>query len=129
DAWVLYHWAPPEHDPADHDSLDLPHVARPFVTRQHLERARRHAPHVAVALTRGLPDEVLDEERDVLAPLAERRHVDGHDVQAVVEVLTELARPHRALEVDVGRRDHAHVDRDGPQPAEALDLALLQRAE
>src|SRR2546428_286597 len=112
-----------------HDVLQLAHVPRPVVARQHLERARRHAPHVAVALARGLPDEVLDEERNVLAPLAERRHVDRHDVQAIVEVLTELARPHRGLEVDVGRGDDAHVDRDGPQPAEALDLALLEGAE
>src|SRR2546425_13319533 len=118
-----------EHDRAMHDVLQLAHVPRPVVARQHLERARRHAPHVAVALARGLPDEVLDEERNVLAPLAERRHVDRPDVPAIVEVLTELARPHRGLEVDVGRGDDAPADRDGPQPAEALHLALLEGAE
>ena len=34
-------------------------------------------------------EEVLDEERDVLAALAQRRRGDGDDVEAVVEVLAE----------------------------------------
>src|SRR5213594_539444 len=121
--------APREDDRTVQHVLQLAHVARPVVARQHLERARRHAAHVAVALARRLTHEVLDQVRDVLPPLAERRHADRHDVQAIVEVLAELARPHRGSEIHVGCGAHAHVDRDGPEPAESLDLALLEGAE
>jgi hypothetical protein len=72
---------------------------------------------------------VLDEERDVLAPLAQRRHVEGHHVEPVVEVLPELARAHGRPEVHVGRRQHADVDGDRPHAPEPLDLALLERAQ
>ena len=55
--------------------------------------------------------------------------MDRHDVQPVVEVLPELARLQRDPEIDVRRRQHAHVDRDGADAAQALDLALLERAQ
>ena len=56
-------------------------------------------------------EEPLDERRDVLAPLAQRRHVDREDVEPVEEVLRGTRRPRTACgEVAVGGRDDAHVD-------------------
>ena len=40
----------------------------------------------------------------------ERRQVQRDDVQAVVEILAEVARRHLRFDVAVRRRDHAHVD-------------------
>ena len=37
---------------------------------------------------------LLDQERDVFRPLAQRGHGDGHNLQAVEQVLAELARCH-----------------------------------
>ena len=36
-------------------------------------------------------DVVVDEQRDIVRPLAERRHHNRHDVEAIVEVLPETA--------------------------------------
>src|SRR5438132_10819667 len=55
------------------------------------ERARR----LGVTL-RGRAEEPVGEERDVRTPLAERRQLDGEDVDPVVEVLAEQHLPHQA---------------------------------
>ena len=51
------------------------------------------------------------------------------DVEPVVQVLAERAFLDRLLEVHVGRRDEAEVGPDRPRAADALDLALLDRAQ
>ena len=53
-------------------------------------------------------EEALDQQEDVLAPLAERRQADLEDAQAVVEVLAEAAAFHRRLgDRDWSRRSRA----------------------
>ncbi len=76
-----------------------------------------------------LRDEVVGQQRDVLAPLAQRRDVDRHDVQPVEEVLAERPGAHLGQQVAVGRRDQADVDLDGLDAAHALELRLLQDAQ
>ena len=71
-------------------------------------------------------EEVLDEQRNVVGALAQRRQPDGNDVQAVEEILAERAVLRHPREVGVGGRDHAHVDARGERLAEPLELALLQ---
>src|SRR2546426_3019199 len=56
----------------------LTHVARPVVVLEDRERLRRHAAHGPAELGREARDEVCDEGRDVLAPLAERRRSEEH---------------------------------------------------
>ena len=72
--------------------------------------------------------EVLGEQRDVVAPVAQRRDRHGDDVQAVVEVLAEAPLAHGGPQILVGGGDQAQVDLQRP-PAEPLDLALLQHAQ
>ena len=60
--------------------------------------------------------EVLDEQRDRVDPFPERGDVDGDDVQAVVEVLAELALSDRLLEVPVRRCDDPGIDSDVALP-------------
>src|SRR5947207_3202320 len=55
-----------------------------------------------------LGDEVLDKERDVLAPLPQRRKSDGDDVDAIEEVFPERSLLNRFAQVAIGRRDDAH---------------------
>ena len=111
------------------DVLDLAHVARPVVLAQLLhavgcEARRRHA-HLA----RELRDEVVRERPEVVEAIAQRRQVDREHVEPVVEVLAELALLDHLLEVAVRRRHEANVDLHGLVAADALELALLQRAE
>src|SRR5262249_5665642 len=74
-------------------------------------------------------EEVIDEERHVLAAIAKRRQVDRDDVQAVVQIRPELALLDRPLEVSVRGGDHAYVDLDRRGSADARGALLLEHAE
>ena len=66
-----------QHDRALDHVLELADVARPVVVHQQVERVRRHLEHSAAVLLAVLLEEVLDEQRNVLAPLAQRRQLDA----------------------------------------------------
>src|SRR5438067_1325475 len=59
---------------------------------------------------RELLQHVIDQQRNVLATLAQRRRRDRHDVQAEVEVLAKLALLDLGAQVLARRRDDAEVD-------------------
>ena len=65
-------------------------------------RADRPRPHSL--------QEVAGQQRDVVAPLAQRRQVECDQVEPVEQVLAELAALTISCERAVRRRDHAHVD-------------------
>ena len=73
--------------------------------------------------------EMLDQQRDVLAPFAQRRHLDRDDVEPVEQVLEELAVGDQLPQIAIGRGDHAHVDLLRALGAERLELAILQHAQ
>jgi hypothetical protein len=72
---------------------------------------------------------VVHQQRDVLAALAQRRHLDRQHAEPVVQVLAEARLGGPVAQVAVGRRDHAHIDAPGHRAADALELALLQHAQ
>ena len=76
-----------------------------------------------------LLDEVVDERRDVLLALAQRRELDRDDVQPVEEVLAEASLLDGAPQVDVGGRHDPDVHLDGLDAAEPHELALLHHAQ
>ena len=81
--------------------------------------------HLAVDLV----EEEGDQLGDVAAPLAQRRHLHRHDVEAEVEILAEAPLLDGAFERLVGGGDDAAVDLEDLAAAEAGDLALLQHAQ
>ena len=71
------------------DVRQLAHVAGERVGREHLDHLRSDARRGA-AEALGVPgDEVPDEQRNVAASLAQRRHVHRHHLQAEEQVLAE----------------------------------------
>ena len=72
---------------------------------------------------------MLDELRNVLAAIAQRRNGDRKHVEPVVQVATETTLPDFLGQVPIGRRDDADIDVDRARAAQPLDLALLQHAE
>src|SRR6185436_19672338 len=104
-------------------------VARPVVRLEDDERLRRDRLDRPLRLLAVLPDQVVDEERQVLPPLAERGEPDRVDDEAEVEVLAEAALAHRLAEGPERRRDDARVERYRRAPAHAHERALLQHAE
>src|SRR6266849_1325061 len=91
--------------------LQLAHVARPWIAKEPGHRRRAQAEAAAQALG-GATEEVLGEERNVLAALAQRGQRDRDHVEAIEEVFPEAALANQLLEVAIGRRDDPHVHRD-----------------
>src|SRR5262249_54557048 len=81
----------------------------------HRDAARRDL------LAAQLLQEVLHEERNVLAALAERRQPHGDDVEAVEEILAERAVRDHLRELRKRGRGDSHVDLDRVGDADALE--------
>ncbi len=71
----------------------------------------------------------LGEVGDVFQAVAQRRHVDGHDVEAVVQVFAEVAPLDGFLQVAVGGGDDAHPHFQGLGAADPFKLTFLQHAQ
>ena len=76
-----------------------------------------------------LAEEVRGEEREIVEAFAQRRHAQDDDVESVVEILAKLLLLDRAREIDVARRDHAHIDFAHTAATERTDFAFLQHAQ
>ena len=98
-------------------------------TSEESERPLFYAPDSLPSLGRISLDQILDEQRDVVGAFAERRDVDGEDVQSIVEVTPKLSGEERSLELAVRRGEHAHVDRNRLGAPDALELSFLQDPE
>ena len=85
--------------------------------------------HLAPVLGGEFAQEVVDQQRDVLAPLAQGRQAQPDDVQSIEEILAESALLHFGLQVTVGRGHDAHVDLALHHAPHRLDLAFLQHAQ
>ena len=108
---------------------ELADVAGPVVGAEQGKRRLGHAGHALAAAGGRFSHQVVDEQRDVLAPLAQRREVDGHHLQPVVEVLAEASGRDRPPEVAVGGSDDPDVHLPPLRPAHGADLVLLEDAQ
>ena len=57
--------------------------------------------------------EQIDQDRNIVAALAERRQVERDDVESVEQIAAEPAALDLLFEIAVGRREEPNVDRDG----------------
>ena len=76
-----------------------------------------------------LLQEVLHQQRHVVAAFAQRRQLHRDHVEPVEQILAERPVGHHSREVGMRRGDHAHVDLDRVRVADALELALLQHPQ
>ena len=73
--------------------------------------------------------EVGHKRGHVVQALPQRRHGNGHDVDAEVQVLSESPRGYLRLYVLVRCGDHPDIHHDGLFPAHALEAHLLEDAQ
>ena len=73
--------------------------------------------------------ECLEQERDVVAPIPQRRDVNLRDVQPVEQVGAEGSGVDRLLQVALGRSDGPEICLDLLVRAQALNLPFLQDAQ
>src|SRR5262245_29608234 len=74
-------------------------------------------------------EKMSDELRDILAAVAERRQVNGHHVEPVVEVFAKTARGGLGQQVAVAGGNDAGIDANGLRIAHAFELSLLERTQ
>src|SRR5207247_4408572 len=79
--------------------LQLADVAGPPVLRKDLERLRAELDVRLPEALLGFTQEERAEQRDFLAPFAQRRDVDTDHAQPVVKILAKLALRHPLLEI------------------------------
>jgi hypothetical protein len=111
-----------------HGVAQLPHVAGPGVRLEGRLGTGIELRRPAAVLLAPAADEMPGQQRDVLAPLAQRGQAHREDVEPVEEILSEAPRGDLDLEVAVRRRDHAHVHLDRRVLPHPPALLLLQRA-
>ena len=73
--------------------------------------------------------QVLREQRDVVAPLAQRRERDREDIQSIVEIVPESILPDFVRQITIGGGNDPHVDVHRARAAQSLELSLLQNAQ
>ena len=104
--------------------LQLPYVARKVEPPQVLDHGLGQTLGLDSELLRAARQEMPRQQRNILAPLAQRRHTDPNDVQPMVEILAEAALAHARFEILVGRGDDAHVDFDLLVAADPVEGAV-----
>ena len=118
-----------EDDAALDGVLQFAHIARPGIGEQQFHALAGDAVEDAAVLLGEPAGEVVDEQADVVAALAQGRHGEHDHVEAVVEVLAEGAAPHLLLQIAVGGGEDAHVDAHRRLAADALQFLLLQHPQ
>src|SRR5580765_167877 len=118
-----------DHQPLDH-VLELTNVPGPRVRAERLHRRRRDFRDWRTIGRDVAAEEVLDQFGNVLAPIAQRRHHDVDDVEAVIEVVAELTLADQFPQIAVGRRDDADVDvAASPVGTHLLQLSCLEKTQ
>src|SRR5439155_11882947 len=107
---------------------ELADIPRPGVALEHAHRLRGYT-LLAKPATLLECEKVRNEARDILRPIAQRRHRDPDDVHPVQQVLAKATRLHEPIDIPVRRHDHADVDRDGPYTTHSPQLAVIQHLE
>ena len=107
----------------------LPHVARPAVREQRRLGLVGDAGRCAAERAAEFIEELRGERDDVFGSLPQRRQVDVEHLQAVEQVLAEVAALHGGAQVAIGRGNDPHVRLHRSGAAEPGELPLLQHAQ
>src|SRR5215469_9003434 len=89
--------------------LELADVSRPVEPREHAECRRCNAAWTSSVSLGGQTQQVIGEDRNVLAALPQGRQPDREHTDPIVEVVAEAARLHLVYELAVRRSDDANI--------------------
>ena len=109
--------------------LEFPDVSRPVIEPKGFQCARRDAIDRPAHLTANSIAEVTQKHRQILEPLPQRGQRDREDIEAIVQILSELAAVHFFDQIPVGGSHDPDVDVHRPRAAEPFELAFLQDAK
>src|SRR6185436_1941304 len=101
----------------------------PRIAQEDIAHGVRQLHRVALGGAGEEVEEVRGEARDVLGSVAERRDHELDDIEPIKEIFAQSARAHVGLEIAVGGGDDAYVGAARPGLADALELAVLEKAQ
>ena len=117
----------------DHRSLDdiaqLSNVSRPRVSSEGIQAISANTLDSLLVFPVEFLDEVRDEQRQILEPVAQRRQLDGVNVETVVEVLAQSPLADRLMQRTIGCGEDSHVDRQLFACAETENSLLFENTE
>src|SRR5262245_32293411 len=105
----------------------LPDIAGPAMVPNAINGARREANLRSAVAATLQHQEVTGEEFSIAMPATKRRHVDGDDVQTVIEIGPELPGTHQFLQRPIGRGNEPHVNFTVTHSADTADGAVLKQ--
>ena len=116
------------HDIAD-DVQQLAHISRPGQLQEQPAHLRIKAVKGPVFFRRKPGQGRFGNFDHIRAPVAQGRHMDGNDIQAVVQVFAELSPAHRLQRVAVGGADDPDVHLARPRGPDRLHHGCLQKPQ
>src|SRR6266581_6164549 len=109
--------------------LELTDVAGEVERLQGLERRVGEALRLDAEFLGALGEEMAGQQRNVLAPLAQRRQAQADHVEAVEQIFPEQALAHPLLEVLVRRGDDADAGTNRLMAADPVEMAVGEDAQ
>ena len=109
--------------------FQLADVAGPIVGQDHFLGFWSQRLRPFGALGGDVGEEFFDEDRNIVAAIAQRGQMNVDDVEPVVEIGAEAPALDVVFQIAVRRRHDAHVHRNGFGAADGDRFALLQHAE
>jgi hypothetical protein len=107
----------------------FPDVARPVVGAQGVERLGGNPDFAPLMAAAQVGQQGIHQQRDVLPPLAQGRHMQGQHAQAVIQVGPECPVAHHGGKIPMRGREDADIHLAGLVLAQPLDFPFLQHAQ
>ena len=111
------------------DVLHFPHVARPGIPDQRVHDFRWNAFDSSADALRELLGEMTNQQRNVVATLAQRRQQDREHVQAIEKVAAKLAVGDHLRQVSIRCRHQPHIHTHRARASQAFEFLLLESSE
>src|SRR5579872_7144760 len=115
-----------QEDGAFQKVLQLANIPRPIMAAQRIHHVRGNDIDDLVKAIREFAHEVVDEEGNVVAALAQRRQRNGKDIETIKKVGSKAPVGYHLLQVLVGSRHDADIDSNSAGTSESFKFLLLK---
>src|SRR5690349_24569881 len=105
--------------------FQLSNIARPRITSQKLQCLFSEFDRGAAFLFQPFLEEMFGQEGNIFTTLTEWREKKRNDVDAVIEVFSELSFSNEVVKILVRRRHNADIDLNGLNPADSCKFTFL----
>src|SRR5262249_18770871 len=110
-------------------ALKLAQIPRPGIALQKGDGLGSGVRDLLAQFRAEASEEMLDQQRDILGSLAQRRQANRDDVEAVVEVAAKLAVRHEYFQIAVRGGENSYIGLDGLVAADPFEPLVLQHAQ